>query len=60
MGKILWEMGVFIYPKKLGTGKKGAYLPIVLNLYTSKIKVPLCRVLKSPLSRDPVSVISDL
>ena len=53
-------MGVFIYPKKLGAGKKGVYLPIVLYLYTSKIKVPLSRVLKSPLSRDPVSVISDL
>ena len=33
-------MGGFCYPKRFGYREKGVYLPIVLYLSTSKIKVP--------------------
>jgi hypothetical protein len=42
MGNILYEKWVFFdCPKKVWVQGKGVYLPIVLYLYNSKIKVPL-------------------
>ena len=58
MGNILYKKWVvFDYPKRFGYREKGVYLPIVLYLSTSKIKVPLNYDYLNALTRTSVSVI---
>ena len=57
MGNILYEKWVFLITQKVWVQGKGVYLPIVLYLYNSKIKVPLNYDYLNALTRTSVSVI---